>query len=206
MEFEDRERAKNKKPVEGSQNMPMAVLIVLVGIVCLLLYVGWEMISDEPTKVSDISPTMIDSTVEEESTDEAVSGEEMPDISIPKAKAPVETAVKVEKKVSAVKGGTTITHTVSKGETFYGIANRYNLETSTLTSYNSSVKPQSIKEGVTKLKVPVKAVHTVGPGDILRVVGSKYDVTVKQLMTANGKTKNVAKRGEKLIIPFGTKK
>lgn len=102
-------------------------------------------------------------------------------------------------------GGTSVTHTVADGQTFYGIANRYNVKWETLKKLNPEVEDASIKVGVTKLKIPVRAVHTVGPGDILRVVAQKYGVTVEQLMAANGKTKNVATRGEKLIIPYSTK-
>jgi LysM repeat protein len=102
-------------------------------------------------------------------------------------------------------GGTTVTHTVADGQTFYGIANRYNVKWETLKKLNPQVEDASIKVGVTKLRIPVRAVHTVGPGDILRVVAQKYGITVEQLMAANGKTKNVATRGEKLIIPYPVK-
>ena len=51
-----------------------------------------------------------------------------------------------------------------------------------------------------------RGTHTVGPGDVLRVVAQKYGISVQQLMDANGKTRNYAERGEKLIIPLGKKK
>ena len=69
---------------------------------------------------------------------------------------------------------------------------------------NASVS--EVKAGVTKLKVQVKAVHTVGPGDVLRVVASKYGVTKEALMKANGKSRDFSERGEKLIIPFPDRK
>jgi LysM repeat protein len=105
-------------------------------------------------------------------------------------------------------GGEEITYTVQAGETFYGLANRYNLKNSTLKSLNPSIQDESkdVKSGVTRIKVRVQAVHTVGPGDVLRVVAQKYGITVAQLMAANKKTKNFAERGEKLIIPFPEKK
>jgi LysM repeat protein len=59
---------------------------------------------------------------------------------------------------------------------------------------------------ITRITVPVQAIHTVGPGDILRVVAKKYDVSLQALMKANGRTKNFAERGEKLVIPFSAKK
>ena len=97
--------------------------------------------------------------------------------------------------------GEKISHTVKDGETFYGIANKFNLRANTLKKLNPSVDPNGIKVGVTKLIVPIQGYHVVGPGDILKVVAKKYDITVEGLMAANGKTKNFAGRGEKLIIP-----
>jgi len=104
-------------------------------------------------------------------------------------------------------GGVEITHTVQAGETFYGIANRYNLNRNTLKSINPQIgdEAKDVKSGVTKIKIKVQAVHTVGAGDILRVVAAKYGITVAQLMAANKKTKNASERGEKLIIPFPKK-
>lgn len=98
--------------------------------------------------------------------------------------------------------GELITHTVQSGETFYGIANRYNLKWEALQKLNPTVKPEGIKVGVTKLKVKVKAIHTVGPGDILRVVAQKYGISKQLIMQANKKTKDISERGEKLIIPL----
>lgn len=104
-------------------------------------------------------------------------------------------------------GGIEITHTVQSGETFYGIANRYNLKSNTLKGLNPKIQDETkdVKSGVTRIKIRVQAIHTVGPGDILRVVAEKYGVTVEQIMAANKKTKNFAERGEKLIIPFPAK-
>jgi LysM repeat protein len=102
-------------------------------------------------------------------------------------------------------GGSSVTHTVQAGQTFYSIATRYNLSPETLKKLNPGVDPSNVKSGTTRLNVKVRAVHTVGPGDILRRVADKYGVTVDQLMKANGKTKNNAQRGEKLIIPYPTK-
>jgi LysM repeat protein len=104
-------------------------------------------------------------------------------------------------------GGENMTHTIASGETFYGLANRYNMKWSTLKALNPNIKDDSkdIKSGVTKINVKIQTIHTVGAGDILRVVAQKYGITVEQLMAANKKKKNTAERGEKLIIPFAQK-
>lgn len=112
------------------------------------------------------------------------------------------------KPVAVDPGGIEITHVVQAGETFYGIANRYNVRGTTLKGNNPNIQDESkdVKSGVTKIKIRVQAIHTVGPGDILRVVAAKYGVTVEQLMAANKKTQNITARGEKLVIPFPEKK
>ncbi len=121
-------------------------------------------------------------------------------------KAKPEVTEKKPETVKPVSGGkTTTTHTVEVGETLYSIANRYNLKINTLKELNPGLSESSIKSGVTKLTVKVRAIHTVGPGDILRVVAEKYGVTVEALMRANHKTKNMANRGERLFIPMAEK-
>ncbi|WP_304234962.1 LysM peptidoglycan-binding domain-containing protein [Jiulongibacter sediminis] len=194
MEFEKR----NPKPEEASKNLPMAVLISLVGIVCLLLYVGWQMISDEASTVAELDhPEAV--VVREEpiaNKEDVATASSEPIEEVPIAK--VEETVKAQPAMGDAKMAT---HTISKGETLFSIANRYNISVSTLQSYNDNISANSLSVGK-KLTVPVMAIHTVGPGDILRVVGGKYGITVDALMKANGKTKNYAERGEKLIIPF----
>lgn len=99
-------------------------------------------------------------------------------------------------------GGVGTTHTVAPGETFYSIANRYHMSVANLKALNPNVTETQIKAGSTKLNVKVRAIHTVGPGDVLRVVAQKYGVSKEALMKANHKTKDIATRGEKLIIPY----
>ena len=74
---------------------------------------------------------------------------------------------------------------LAAGETFYGVANRYNMKINTLKALNPGVSESDIKAGVTKLNVKAMAVHTVGPGDVLRVVAQKYGVSKEAIMRAN---------------------
>jgi LysM repeat protein len=202
---------RNQRPEEASK-LPIITLLVLVGFILAMLYVGYEYFSDSPeiskTEISKIT----DEATAKESEDEATAV-------APKEKEVTKTKpeVKVEKKVEEVEkpkpepkklvaeipsGGIIIPHIVQNGETFFGIANRYNLKADVLRALNPDVDPQALKVGVTKLKVKVKAKHTVGPGDILSVVAKKYDITKKQLMDANKLTKDFSKRGDELIIPL----
>nr|WP_293842523.1 LysM peptidoglycan-binding domain-containing protein [uncultured Arsenicibacter sp.] len=137
-----------------------------------------------------------------EETKPAAEGEETK-TAASETKPPVEEKPKPEeKKPDIPKGGLTTTYTVGDGETFYGIANRLNMKVSTLKAMNPNVSEESVKAGVTRLNVKARAVHTVGPGDVLRVVAEKYGISKEALMRANGKTKDFAQRGEKLIIPY----
>ena len=202
MEFEDR----NPKPETPNSGLPMAVLLVLVGIICLLLYAGWHLMSDDASKASDLNqePVVVekmqDSIVVDTDTtlSSAPVSVETEEVKVADTKTDVK-PTETEKAVSI--SGEKLSHTVKDGETFYGIANKFNVTANTLKKLNPSVDPSGIKVGVTKLIVPIQGYHVVGPGDILKVVAKKHDVTVEALMAANGKTKNFAERGEKLIIP-----
>ena len=221
---------RNHRPKEGSR-LPDITLAVLFCLILALLYAGWEYMKDNSTS-NELSNLKVDSTaILDEVADS--SAKDLPPVQIitPTSVAPKNTSATVSTTTSVAKpkpveekpveskpeettkpapnlGGQEITHTVEVGQTFYGIANRYNMKFSTLQALNPQIKDVStdVKSGVTKLNVRVQAIHTVGPGDVLRVVAQKYGITVDLLMKANGKTKNYAERGEKLIIPFGEKK
>ncbi len=157
-------------------------------------------IDGSPALAPEIQTTPKEEPVAQDIKKEPTKPAEKPKAEKPQAEEP---AVSV-----ADLGGEEITYTIKAGETFYGLANRYNIKWSTLKALNPDIKDETkdIKSDVTKIKVRVRAVHTVGAGDILRVVAEKYGITVQQLMAANGKQKNFAARGEKLIIPFKEKK
>jgi LysM repeat protein len=205
MEFEDR----NPKPEAPNSGLPMAVLLVLVGIICLLLYAGWHLMSDDASKVTDLNQEAV--VVEKNQDSIVVDSDTTLNSAIETAEKEepklVETSIEEPKEPSKeVVNATNISgdkasHTVKDGETFFGIANKFNVSANTLKKLNPTVDPSGIKVGVTKIIVPIQGYHVVGPGDILKVVAKKYDITVEMLMSANGKTKNFAERGEKLVIP-----
>lgn len=207
MEFEDR----NPKPETPNSGLPMAVLLVLVGIICLLLYAGWHLMSDDASKVSDLNQETVvvekmqDSVVVDTDTTlssapvSAETEEEKTEETKPEETKKEVKPAEIEKSLAI--SGEKISHTVKDGETFYGIANKFNITANTLKKLNPGVDPNGIKVGVTKLTIPIQGYHVVGPGDILKVVAKKYEITVEGLMAANGKSKNFAERGEKLIIP-----
>jgi LysM repeat protein len=152
-----------------------------------------------------------DAALTDEATDKGEEGAEKVKAPVDKAAEKADETKKADpKKPETAKpdamavsvGGQTHTHTVGSGETFYGIAGRFNLKPSTLKALNPGVSEESVKSGVTKLKLKVRTVHTVGAGDVLRVVAQKYGISKEALMRANYKTKDLATRGEQLVIPF----
>lgn len=203
----------NKRPKEAASNLPMAVLIILVGIVCLLLFIFWKYLSDEPSTIQDLQVTkeqpLAQTEIDESEvieydvlTDETVATIQTPvQPTVPKKKEEV-----VEKKEVIPADGKVHTHIVQAEQTFFSIATQYNLALTTLQKENPDVNPNAIKVGITQIKVPVLAIHTVGPGDILKVVSAKYNVSVEKIMLANNKTKNFAERGERLVIPYPTRR
>ncbi len=215
---------RNPQPAEETSKIPTITLYVLIAVVAALLYAGYqsmkndatvseELVSKRPNSVAMSNDNGADAVVipaplEETGKDDVAKDEKKPiekpkDVEKEKAKEePTKDEKKEEKKVAIPSGGETISHTVQTGETFFGIANRYHLSKSVLQALNPNVEPSGIKVGVTKLNVKVQAIHTVGAGDVLRVVAKKYGISKQALMDANKKTKDMAERGEKLIIPL----
>ncbi len=268
-------KTTNTRPT-GNSSLPAITLVVLVGLIAALLYVGYGYITDDTNGSDELTNVAIDSTSQQplaqndpemlmapeendtstqpapvdlsqaappadapeanataeevaeanrETTNGKPASAEKPKVEKPLEKAvavkPVEkpkaekpkvekpkteaVAVKPVEKVTVKPGGVSSTYTVGAGETFYGVANRYNMKLSTLKALNPGVSESDVKAGITKLNVKAMAVHTVGPGDLLRVVAQKYGVSKEALMRANKKSKDIANRGEKLIIPFPDK-
>ena len=220
----------------SSNSLPLITLLVLVGFIIALLYIGYDSLADDTGNAKELTSVPLDTT------DQALAGlndnpetlltdtstmpapvdlsqapappdEDIPDEPVAPLKseenaevAEADAPVKEVAKPNVPKaGGSNSTYTVRDGETFYGVANRLNMKVSTLKELNPDVDEGSVKSGVTRLRVKVKAVHIVGAGDVLRVVADKYGVTKEAIMKANHKTKDLAVRGEKLIIPLPEK-
>jgi LysM repeat protein len=215
---------RNPQPAEETSKIPTITLYVLIAVVAALLYAGYqsmkndatvseELVSKRPNSVAMSNDNGADAVVipapleetgkDDVAKDENKTAEKPKEVEKGKVK---EESKKEEKKATTPSGGIpsggeTISHTVQSGETFYGIANRYNLSKSVLQALNPGVEPSGIKVGVTKLNIKIQAIHIVGAGDVLRVVAKKYGISKQALMDANKKTKDIAERGEKLVIP-----
>ncbi|PWJ58415.1 LysM domain-containing protein [Dyadobacter jejuensis] len=202
-------KKRNVRPTEKS-NLPIITLSVLVLLVLAILYIGYEYITDDASSSEELTTVVMEPESEQEAfADDQPIDEparvQTKEISKEPEPAKVEPAKEERPKVSASSiGGKTISHKVKSGETWTSIAAQYNLKLATLQGLNADIS--SLKANTTTLSVQVKDLHTVGPGDVLRVVASKYGVSKSALMKANGKSKDYAQRGEKLVIPFPSKK
>jgi LysM repeat protein len=208
------EENRNPRPVEESSNLPTITLFVLFAMLAALLFVGWktmkddgakedELVSKRPSSIAMSGQNGADAVVIPppiEETGEDNVAKDIKKIEAKKEEKKVDEPKKETKKAEIPKGET-ISHTVQNGETFFGIANRYHISKATLQALNPGIAPDGIKVGVTKLNVKIQTIHTVGPGDVLRVVAKKYGISKQALMDANKKTKDMSERGEKLIIP-----
>ncbi len=237
----------NNERLRSNTSLPLITLLVMVGLIGALLYIGYDSLSDDTGNAKELTSVALDTSdqtiaglnenpetlTDTNSTPAPVDLSQAPAppdetvADVPAAKpgdegteataeaekpareeekAEPKPEVKPEKKEEAPKvNGGNSTYTVGNGETFYGVASRLNMKLSTLKALNPDVDENSVKSGVTKLRVKVKAIHTVGKGDVLRVVAQKYGVSKEALMKANHKTKDIATRGEKLIIPLSSK-
>lgn len=197
---------RNIRPEEDSK-LPLITLGVLVAFIFALLYVGYGIFSDdsEIPKKEMAAEIQANTEVAEENTEEAPKVE-VKEVEKEKkvAKKTPEPEIKEEKQTETVaipEGGKVVSHIVGDGETFFGIANRYGLKAEALKALNPDIENGNVKAGQ-KIKVKVKAKHTIGAGDILSVVAKKYGTTKEKIMTANKLSKDFAKRGDELVIPF----
>ncbi|AWL08360.1 hypothetical protein HME7025_00488 [Aquirufa nivalisilvae] len=205
----------------STAKLPIITLLILLATLLGLMMVGYEhflspkseelvkaeklKMEEDETLLDDPTPIIIDST---EDLEPATTSSNQDD-----SAAAAQQALEEQKKEAEAEkvpeseslknvGGKSHAYTVEKGETFFGIANRFGLKPDQLKALNPGVDPNGIKVGVTKLNVKIQTIHTVGPGDVLRVVAAKYGVSKKSLMEVNHKDQDITLRGEQLIIPL----
>jgi len=94
-------------------------------------------------------------------------------------------------------------YVVKKGDTLYGIANKYNVSVDNLKSYNN-LSTDSLSIGQ-KIKIPDSKVNSneyvVKSGDSLYSISRKYGVSVDELMSVNNLKSTVLSVGQVLKIP-----
>lgn len=201
---------------EESSKLPVITLGILLLTLVGLIAVGFEhFVSPDKDELiraekfveseevaTDAVQVEIDSTVDAADSlivpkDSIIGKSEEEELAEQKKEAEAEVVPEV-----ATPAGKSHAITVEKGETFSAVARKFGLKVDQLKAMNPGVNPDGIKSGSTKLNVKIQTLHTVGPGDILRVVAEKYGVSKQAIMEANHKKDDVTLRGEVLVIPL----
>ena len=200
----------------SSSNLPLITLFVLLITLVGLVFVGYEhflgpenkelakaekleLAEDEVLMEPPVS-IITDSTSTVSSVDSSLGKD-----SVQKAELALEAqkqeaeAQKIPEEKVVEPSGKAYSYAAEKGESLNGVAKRFGLTVDQLKSMNPSIS-DGFKGGA-KVNVKIKAIHTVGPGDVLRVVAEKYKVSKKSIMDANHKSEDVTLRGEQLVIP-----
>jgi LysM repeat protein len=200
----------------SNSNLPLITLFVLLITLVGLVFVGYEhflgpenkelakaeklvLAEDEELMEPPVS-IITDSTSTVSSVDSSLGKD-----SVQKAELALEAqkqeaeAQKIPEEKVAEPSGKAYSYAAEKGESLNGVAKRFGLTVDQLKSMNPSIS-DGFKGGA-KVNVKIKAIHTVGPGDVLRVVAEKYKVSKKSIMDANHKSEDVTLRGEQLVIP-----
>jgi LysM repeat protein len=200
----------------SSSNLPLITLFVLLITLVGLVFVGYEhFLGPENTELAKAEKLVLEEDEElmeppvsiitdSTSTVSSVDSSQGRD-SVQKAELALEAqkqeaeAQKIPEEKVAEPSGKAYSYAAEKGESLNGVAKRFGLTVDQLKSMNPSIS-DGFKGGA-KVNVKIKAIHTVGPGDVLRVVAEKYKVSKKSIMDANYKSEDVTLRGEQLVIP-----
>lgn len=96
-------------------------------------------------------------------------------------------------------------HVVRRGETVYGIAQRYDISTRALIDHNKLRPPYRLIAG-SRLNLPPLRAHSVRRGDTLYAISRRYGVDMASLARANRlRAPYTIQVGQRLVLPFDTR-
>ena len=96
-------------------------------------------------------------------------------------------------------------HVARRGETVYGIAQRYDVSTRALIERNNLRPPYRLAAG-TRLQLPAAQVHMVRRGETLYAISRRYGVDTASLARANRlRAPYTLQVGQRLALPFGSR-
>lgn len=96
------------------------------------------------------------------------------------------------------------TYTVQKGDSLWVIANKYDITTEELKSYNNLTSNLLSIGQVLKIpqgKTSTENIYTVKKGDSLWTIANRYNTTVEKIKVLNNLTSNLLSIGQHLKIP-----
>ncbi len=195
----------------SSSNLPLITLMILLATLAGLVFVGYEHflgpqtdqlvkaekpLEEDETYLGDVATSMVvDSTMD--ISPDTTKAPDTTSVDLAQQKKEAEAEIVPAEPVVAEPAGKSYSYQSTSGETAASIATRFGLTEDQVKAMN----PGGVKSGA-KVKVKIQAMHTVGPGDVLRVVAEKYKVSKKSLMEANHKKEDITLRGEQLVIPL----
>jgi LysM repeat protein len=100
-----------------------------------------------------------------------------------------------------------IEHRVQQGETWFGIARRYEISRSALAAANPDVEPERLRAGEVLLipsstaASPGGVRHRVVEGDSLWGIARRYGVEMERIRAANNLSSDRVRIGQVLVIP-----
>lgn len=195
----------------SSSNLPAITLLILLATLAGLVFVGYEhflgpqtdqlvkaekVLEEDETYLGDVASTMVVDSSMDIAPDTTKPADTL-SVDLAQQKKEAEAEVVPAEPPVEEPAGKSHNYQSASGETASSIATRFGLTEDQVKAMN----PGGIKAG-SKVKVKIKATHTVGPGDVLRVVAEKYKVSKKSLMEANNKKEDITLRGEQLLIPL----
>jgi len=200
----------------SSSNLPLITLFVLLITLVGLVFVGYEhFLGPENTELAKAEKLVLEedeelmeppvsiitdslSTISSDDSSQRKDSVQNAELVLEAQKQEAEAQKIPEEKIDEPSGKAYL-YVAEKGESLNGVAKRFGLTLDQIKSLNPSIS-DGFKGGA-KVNVKIKAIHTVGAGDVLRVVAEKYKVSKKSIMDANHKLEDVTLRGEQLVIP-----
>jgi serine/threonine protein phosphatase PrpC/LysM repeat protein len=200
--------AKNPRKIDWA----LVILLVLFGVVLVLFLRGWDYLGGNPAAQDQVNPELLPPDQPEPVVESPQADSIQPSATEPvnpqqptpqKTSPQVEDSKKKQKQPPVSQQDTLISYTVGAGENLNRIAERFNLKPATVKKLNK-IEDDNLQANQ-KIKLKVRAVHSVKSGDVLSVISSRYRVSRELIRQANNMPTNKTTRGEKLIIPLAKK-